>query len=111
MESSPSGEPLAFVITYHDGRPGLRQPLTGPSFSVGRDITNDLCVLDDPAVSRQHCIIEVVGGTSLWLQDLGSRNGTYLNGKRMTDMPFLPTPPAVPVGHTRLAIGPAQAPV
>lgn len=102
-----AAEPLAYVVTYNDGRPGMRQPLTGPSFSVGRDVTNDLCVLDDSAVSRQHCIIEVVGGTSLWLQDLQSRNGTYLNGTRMTDMAFLPIPSEVWVGNTRLVIEPA----
>jgi pSer/pThr/pTyr-binding forkhead associated (FHA) protein len=33
-------------------------------------------------VSRQHCLIELEG-ESAWVQDLGSRNGTHLNGRKL----------------------------
>ncbi len=44
--------------------------------------------LDDTAVSRRHCeIVEVNGG---WvLRDLGSSNGTYVNGAKITEHPLV----------------------
>lgn len=39
--------------------------------------------LDDPSVSKQHALIEIVGNDHI-LQDLGSANGTFVNGARAT---------------------------
>jgi pSer/pThr/pTyr-binding forkhead associated (FHA) protein len=36
----------------------------------------------DATVSRQHCLIELEG-ESAWAQDLGSLNGTHLNGEKI----------------------------
>src|ERR687896_1049884 len=58
------------------------------SFSIARDITvvgrREDCDLRIPLgeVSRKHCRI-VRDGDSLRLEDLGSSNGTYLNGTRV----------------------------
>jgi ABC-type multidrug transport system ATPase subunit/pSer/pThr/pTyr-binding forkhead associated (FHA) protein len=49
---------------------------------IGRDAANDI-VLDDLAVSRRHAEVrEVAGGFEV--ADLGSRNGTYLNGRQVS---------------------------
>lgn len=101
-----SAEPFAYVISFNDDRPGVRVPIDGPSFAIGRDPTNQFCVTDDQTVSRQHCIIHV-DGSSLLLEDLNSRNGTYLSGKRIGGTIELPVPSTVMVGHTRLAVVPA----
>jgi pSer/pThr/pTyr-binding forkhead associated (FHA) protein len=42
--------------------------------------------LEDPTVSRRHCLIDACGEDA-WVQDLGSRNGTYLNGERIGQRP------------------------
>ena len=42
------------------------------------------CVLGDPTVSRQHAVIRHSDG-AWWLSDLGSMNGTYVNGSRIVD--------------------------
>ncbi|NUQ50905.1 MAG: FHA domain-containing protein, partial [Phycisphaerae bacterium] len=57
------------------------------------------CTLRVPArdVSRRHCEIEVAGGRVL-VRDLGSSNGTFLNGKRITEAQLNP--------GDRLTIGP-----
>jgi CheY-like chemotaxis protein len=41
-------------------------------------------VLHDPEVSRRHCRFSYRDGTA-WVEDLGSRNGTRLNGKLLTE--------------------------
>ena len=50
-------------------------------FLIGRGADCDLR-LRDHEISRHHCIIRVVGGEAT-LVDLGSSNGTYLNGQRV----------------------------
>lgn len=47
-------------------------------FSIGRENSNTLCV-PDGLVSRRHCVIEN-GGQEPTLRDLGSTNGTFVNG-------------------------------
>jgi pSer/pThr/pTyr-binding forkhead associated (FHA) protein len=49
---------------------------------VGRARTNDL-MLDDARVSREHAVITVDGAFVL-IEDLGSRNGVYVNGRKVT---------------------------
>ena len=39
--------------------------------------------LDDPDVSKKQCVIEVFGSEQVFLKDLDSTNGTFLNGKRI----------------------------
>lgn len=38
--------------------------------------------LDDPTVSRKHCLIDA-GGEAVWVRDLDSLNGTFVNGQRI----------------------------
>jgi pSer/pThr/pTyr-binding forkhead associated (FHA) protein len=99
-------EPLALIVSLAGERGGMQLPIVGPSFSIGRDVTNNLCVMDDQAVSRQHCIIHVVGA-SLMIEDC-SRNGTFLNGERVLGMSQLPIPSTVKVGFREFAIVPNE---
>ena len=48
---------------------------------LGRAEDNDV-VYEEPRVSRQHAAIRG-GRDGYWLQDLGSRNGTFVNGVRV----------------------------
>lgn len=48
---------------------------------VGRQKSNDL-VLEDPTVTREHALLSYSQG-SFWVEDLGSTNKTYLNGKEV----------------------------
>ena len=54
---------------------------------VGRSDEADVCLGDD-WVSRTHCEIDVVDD-NLVVRDLGSRNGTFINGSRIEVSPFL----------------------
>jgi transcriptional regulator with PAS, ATPase and Fis domain len=57
-----------------------------PRTVIGADQRADL-VLDDPSLSRFHCEIEVERGRPI-LHDLGSRNGTFVDGVPVIDAPL-----------------------
>jgi adenylate cyclase len=56
-------------------------PIQGNT-SIGRSPKN-LIVIDSQKVSRRHAIINVQNVGEFWLIDLGSSNGTFLNGRRL----------------------------
>jgi transcriptional regulator with GAF, ATPase, and Fis domain len=53
-------------------------PLSEPETTIGRDASNGIAV-SDPSVSRRHFAVILQDG-SYQLRDLGSRNGTLVNG-------------------------------
>lgn len=53
------------------------------SFVIGRDASCDL-TLDDPLVSRQHARL-VISPDGVYLEDLESQNGIYLNGEPLSE--------------------------
>jgi len=55
----------------------------GASCTIGRAPSNDVA-LGDEKVSRKHALIHRQGAHEYWLVDLGSSNGSYLNGRRVT---------------------------
>jgi len=62
------------------GRHFMIQP--GATMRLGRALDNDL-VLEDASVSRHHASISASNG-AFHLKDLGSQNGTYVGGERVT---------------------------
>ncbi len=49
---------------------------------MGRDAGVDLMIADESSVSRRHAEIRVEG-SRVFVQDLGSTNGTFVNGVRV----------------------------
>lgn len=71
------------VLTVKSGlRDAYNFPLGKYTVSIGRRRTNDLCLLDT-GISRDHARIEYKDG-SYYLVDLGSTNGTFVNGTRVS---------------------------
>jgi len=68
-------------------RDGQRLPL-GDSLTLGRHADNTL-VLPDKKVSRRHALIHRQGDEQFWLVDLGSSNGTRLNGQLLRQSALL----------------------
>jgi hypothetical protein len=75
----PQAAPDALSLTY-DNR---TMDVTKDRFILGRSKTQADLVLDDANVSRQHAAIERVGDT-WFLADLGSTNGCYVEGQRVS---------------------------
>ena len=71
--------------------------------SIGKDAQNDLVIDDDPAVSRVHAVLEHLSAG--WcITDVGSMNGTQVNGKRITGPRVLLDGDEILVGRTRLTL-------
>jgi len=55
----------------------------GPMLSIGRSSSSGICV-KDTKVSRNHAVIQQHGSGTHYVLDLGSANGTFVNGRRVT---------------------------
>ena len=63
---------------------GQKKALVPPVFTIGSDPTANLVFLD-MLVSRRHAEIAVKEDASCWIRDLGSKNGTSVNGMPLRD--------------------------
>ncbi|MEO8798353.1 MAG: adenylate/guanylate cyclase domain-containing protein [Polyangiaceae bacterium] len=70
-----------------------------PVNSLGRHPNNTIQLLDK-IVSKEHCILELRDGQFL-LRDLGSLNGTFVNGERVRGEQFLRHGDEISLGSTR----------
>ena len=79
-----------FSFTQHD------------TFLIGRSPDAHLCLPQDRYFSRNHCLLEMNPPHS-YLRDLGSTNGTFLNGQRVNDA-FLNNGDRIQCGETILVV-------
>lgn len=85
-------------LTFRSGaREGEWVEVTGAAFVLGRSADADL-TLDDARVSRRHAELRTADDGTVTVADLGSGNGTFLNGARLTA-------PAVVRGGEQLQLG------
>lgn len=61
--------------------PGAAFTLEGDQIDIGRDSTNEITI-NDAEISRRHARLTFQGGKYV-LEDLGSTNGTFVNGQRL----------------------------
>ena len=61
--------------------PGATFNLEGDQIDIGRDSTNEITI-NDAEISRRHARLTFQGGKYV-LEDLGSTNGTFVNGQRL----------------------------
>ncbi|WP_274559132.1 FtsK/SpoIIIE domain-containing protein [Streptomyces spiramyceticus] len=82
--------------------------LHGGQVRIGRSTDADV-PLDDPDVSRLHCAVTLAEDGRVSVEDLGSTNGTALDGKEVTARPVRLTPGALlRVGESALRLTPGN---
>jgi hypothetical protein len=69
--------------------------------TLGRKPENDI-VLDTMVVSGQHCAFDLVGVADVFIQDLGSTNGTYVNDRMVKQRTKLADGDVIAIGPYRI---------
>ena len=85
------------LVVSQGPQPGQTFMLDRDVLTVGRDPSNSI-MITDPQVSRQHARITRQSGVMV-IEDLGSTNGTYINGMRLTAPHALVNGDAVGLGE------------
>ncbi|MFB9392332.1 FHA domain-containing protein [Streptomyces coeruleoprunus] len=83
-------------------RPTSVRPLPTHTVRIGRAADNDL-VIDDLVVSRHHAELRAHPDGTYWIHDLGSHNGTFLNGDRV-DVARVTADDLVGIGHSAFCL-------
>ncbi|MER7089225.1 FHA domain-containing protein, partial [Streptomyces rochei] len=105
--TDPAGAPAQLHVVAGPDAGGVHL-LHGGQIRLGRSADADIA-LDDPDVSRMHCAVTVDPDGRVSVADLGSTNGTTLDGARVGDRPVRLTPGALlRIGESALRLAPAR---
>jgi pSer/pThr/pTyr-binding forkhead associated (FHA) protein len=100
-QPEPSGPPRLVVEQSPVLRPGVELELDSTSLTIGRGAENDVSIEGDEFASARHLRIEP-RRDGVWVLDLGSTNGTFVNGELIDDERRLANGDVVGVGETEL---------
>jgi pSer/pThr/pTyr-binding forkhead associated (FHA) protein len=89
--ASPSGEPAVGAVFALDA-----------VTTIGRDVNNAV-VIEDPFASSEHCAL-TFRGRAWFVEDLGSTNGTFLNGNQVDGTAPMSYGDEIQVGEVRLRL-------
>jgi hypothetical protein len=98
----PDSARRAYLLVATEGHTPVQFDLGGPLITVGRASDNDV-IIDDPMVSRHHCQLKLQHGAYSFV-DLGSRNGSTVNGQAVSEVALGPGD-VIRVGSTTLEFG------
>ena len=84
----PDSAQRAYLLVKTDGAPPVQFELGGALISIGRASDNDV-IVDDALVSRHHCQLKLQHG-AYGFADLGSRNGSFINGHQVNEIALGP---------------------
>ena len=98
--------PRELLVQGPDGQ-ARTLPLTGERLAVGRSSAAELCFPEDAGLSRQHFAFEAQGDD--WtIQDLGSKNGTFVNNIPLKAKLLLHPGDRITAGHIVLTFEPGK---
>jgi serine phosphatase RsbU (regulator of sigma subunit) len=99
--------PRELLIQCPDGQM-KNVPLTGGRLAIGRSSAAELCFPEDAGLSRQHFAFESEGDD--WtVQDLGSKNGTFVNNIPLKARLILRPGDRITAGHLVIVYAPKDA--
>ena len=108
LEADRRGIPY---LIYRAQPGGQRIVELGPALdraSIGRQEACDVALPDDPSVSRVHAVLERIGDEWTLVDDGSSRNGSFVNGRRVHGRHRLRNGDLVRIGETQIAFRSAR---
>jgi hypothetical protein len=100
--------PSATLVVRHGPQACMSFSITGNQVILGREEGLDI-ILQDPEASRRHSRISWQGGDFV-IEDLGSTNGTFVNGVQITAPQILGPGDSIGIGQTALVFQVSGAP-
>jgi len=98
MSVAASKSPTRELLIHSSDGKTKALPLNQSRYTIGRSSASELCYPDDAGLSRQHFALEAQG--EQWMvRDLGSKNGTYVNGVRIAEPVTLGPNDRITAGH------------
>lgn len=103
MPLVPRGARLTMIAAGESGYATGRHFVLDAVTTIGRDLSNDIVIADDYA-SMRHARIERQEDERFWLVDVGSSNGTLLNGRAVRPNDPIPLDPGdvLTIGNVKL---------
>jgi hypothetical protein len=86
--ATPESALRAYLLVRTESGAPVQFDLGGALTSIGRASDNDV-IVDDPLVSRHHCQLKLQPGAYSFA-DLGSRNGSFVNGQPVSQVALGP---------------------
>lgn len=100
------GVPARLVILEPKERKGVAFAIGSGPISIGREPACTIVIPDDAFVSGHHATVAALaiegGGVKVVIDDLGSKNGTFLNGVRVTQQHSIEAGDRIQIGFTVL---------
>jgi hypothetical protein len=96
LRPAPLQDGVHFLVSLDGDRAGPHFEVGIEGLTIGRD-PQCVIVVPDSGVSRQHCRV-VLGTSGPQVMDLGSTNGTFVNGERVSGSAALPQNAILQVG-------------
>jgi hypothetical protein len=100
--AAPESARRAYLLVATDGQDAVQFDLGGPLITIGRASDNDV-IVDDSLVSRHHCQLKLQHGAYGFV-DLGSRNGSVVNGQSVQEVALGPGD-LIRIGSTSIEFG------
>jgi hypothetical protein len=92
-----------FVVTSPGGEPHAGTAITLDAITtIGRDVNNSI-VVDDRFASTEHAVL-TFRGRAWYVEDVGSTNGTYVNGERIDGVAPIAYGDDLQVGQVRFRL-------
>jgi pSer/pThr/pTyr-binding forkhead associated (FHA) protein len=100
LSAESKSQPIPVIAEVHCSQ-GVVVPIATRWLRIGRESDNDIVVDDDGFVSRYHAWI-TFERDRFWLEDLGSTNGTILNGQPLARRELLASGDKIKIGESEM---------
>ena len=80
------------------------------SFIIGKDVAQADIIFSDMSVSKQNTKITIDENSDIFVEDLGSKNGTYVNNKKIEEKTKITSHDLITLGTTTFLVIENDAP-